>query len=61
MDKILFDDERSDRFVNAMVCEILDKVKTDHVRATVVWEPNHIELSVEPWEPYRMECPYGKK
>lgn len=61
MDKILFDEERSDRFVKSMVDDILNKVKDEHVRASVIWEPNHIELTVEPWEPFRMECPYGKK
>ena len=61
MDKILFDDERSDRFIRSMVGEILDKVTNEKVRASVIWEPDHIELTVEPWEPYKMECPYGLK
>lgn len=61
MNRILFDENRSDAFVRSMIGDILDKAKNERVRATVIWEPNHIEITVEPWEPYKMECPYGRK
>ena len=61
MDRILFDENCSDAFVQRMVGEILGKAKDERIRATVIWEPNHIEMTVEPWEPYKMECPYGRK
>ena len=61
MGKILFDEGRSDTFIQIMIGEILDKVKTEQVRATVIWEPNHTELTVEPWEPLKMNCPYSNE
>lgn len=58
MDRILFDDNRISP--NDVAEAILERVKKDNVRVSIVWEHDHTELTVEPWEPFEMKCPYGK-
>jgi len=57
MDKLFYDRISPEDVAEA----ILSRVKDEKVRVSVTWEPGHTELSVEPWEPFEMECPYGKK
>ena len=47
--------------IDCIIGGILERVKTDNVRATVTWEPGRIELTVEPYESYQVSCPYQKE
>ena len=45
--------------------EIVEQVKKEKVRITVVITPDEYgrvsqHLEVEPWESFEMKCPYGK-
>ena len=65
-----FDEERDGRKekkkVNEMTLkEIVEQVKKEKVRITVVITPDEYgrvsqHLEVEPWESFEMKCPYGK-
>lgn len=59
MDKIMFDKETLSP--DTVAESIINRVKNDKVRVSVVWEPGHTELTVEPWEPYKTYCPYSKE
>lgn len=31
------------------------------VEATIEISPDNINISIHPWKPFEMKCPYGKK
>lgn len=43
------------------IFEMIEAVKTQQVEITVTMEPDRTEITVQPWRPYRMACPYAKE
>lgn len=39
--------------------ELIRRVKTDSLEITITVEPDRTEISIQPWKPYEMRCPYG--
>lgn len=38
---------------------LIDRVKDDKIEITITIEPDRTEITMQPWKPYRMTCPYA--
>lgn len=38
---------------------LIDRVKDDKIEITITIEPDRTEITMHPWKPYRMACPYA--
>lgn len=41
------------------IFEMIEAVKTQQVEIVITMEPDRTEITVQPWRPYRMACPYA--
>lgn len=50
---------RAGQLCSIDIFEMIEAVKTQQVEITVTMEPDRTEITVQPWRPYRMACPYA--
>lgn len=39
---------------------LINKVKAEQIRLVITMEEGRTVYEIEPYEPFKMECPYGK-
>lgn len=37
---------------------LIDRVKDDKIEIAITIEPERTEITMQPWKPYKMTCPY---
>lgn len=40
---------------------LIDKVKNEKIRLEITMEHDRTVYAIEPWEPFKMECPYSDR
>ena len=51
---------RVGQFCSIDIFEMIEAAKTQQVEITITMEPERTEITVQPWRPYEMQCPYDK-
>lgn len=41
------------------IYEMIEAVKTQQVEIQITLEPDRTEINIQPWKPFKMQCPYG--
>lgn len=41
--------------------EFIEKASKEKVEITINYEPDNIEITIRPWEPFRYVCPYKQE
>ena len=47
--------------IGLVIDKLVKAVIEEHVAGCVEIEPDRMEIRVEPWEPMKMMCPYGRR
>jgi len=47
--------------IKTMVLRVTREVQEKQVEASIELSPDNVRISISPWKPFEMKCPYGKE
>ena len=47
--------------IKTIVLRVAREVKEKQVEASIELSPDSVHISINPWRPFEMKCPYGKE